>query len=143
MRCKNATGCSRPRGAPRALDDPLARRLAESVRADGLAPRAPDALAAAAEVDRATAVRTLDRLAAEGALVRLRAGVYLAPDALEAARRAVVAACEQDGSITIARLRDLLGTSRKHAQAILEHLDAARITRRRGDEHVLRSRSII
>ena len=92
----------------------------------------PDALAAAAGVDRATAVRTLDALAAEGALVRLRPGVYFGPEALEAARAAVVAGLRADGSITIAQLRDALGTSRKHAQAILEHLDARRITRRRG-----------
>jgi selenocysteine-specific elongation factor len=53
----------------------------------------------------------------------------------------VVAACERDGAVTIAGVRDALGTSRKLAQAILEHLDARRITRRRGDEHVLRSRA--
>ena len=128
--------------APRMLDDPLARRLAAAVRADGMSPRAPDALAAATGLDRPAAVRILDGLVAEGILVRLRPGVYLDPDSLETARRTVVAACERDGSVTIARLRDLLGTSRKHAQAILEHLDAHRITRRLGDEHVLRSRSI-
>jgi selenocysteine-specific elongation factor len=128
--------------APRALDDPLAARLADALRADGTAPRAPDSLAAEAGVDRPTAVRALDRLAAEGVLVRARPGVYLAAEVLEEARRAVVAACEKDGSITIAQLRDTLGTSRKVAQAVLEYLDAARITRRRGDEHVLRSRSI-
>ena len=133
-----AVGATQP-----TLDDPLARRLAEAVRADGTAPRAPDALAAAVGVDRAAAVRALDSLAAEGVLVRLRPGVYLDPEALEAARRAVVAACELDGSITIAQLRDSLGTSRKHAQAILEHLDARRITRRRGDEHVLRSGALV
>jgi selenocysteine-specific elongation factor len=37
-------------------------------------------------------------------------------------------------------VRDELGTSRKYAQALLEHLDAAKVTRRRGDEHVLRRR---
>ena len=125
---------------PRALEDPLAGRLAELVDSDGAVPRAPDALAAAAGVDRAIAVRALDALAADEVIVRLRPGVYIGTGALESAERAVVAACGQGGSITIAQLRDLLGTSRKLAQAILEHLDAARITRRRGDEHVLRSR---
>jgi selenocysteine-specific elongation factor len=129
-------------GASRALDDPLARRLAELVHADGPAPRAPDALADAAGVDRAAALRSLDRLAAEGVLVRLRPGVYFDPAALAAARAAVVAACERDGAVTIAALRDALGISRKHSQAILEHLDATRVTRRRGDEHVLRTRDI-
>jgi selenocysteine-specific elongation factor len=40
--------------------------------------------------------------------------------------------------VTIAGVRDELGTSRKYAQAVLEHLDAARVTIRRGDAHVLR-----
>ncbi len=129
------------RGAARALDEPLCRRLADLVRADGSAPRAPDALARAAGTDRAAALAALERLTADGALVRLRQGIYFAPDAVAAAREAVVAACEQRGSVTIAQLRDSLGTSRKHAQAVLEHLDAQKVTRRRGDAHVLRSRA--
>jgi selenocysteine-specific elongation factor len=41
---------------------------------------------------------------------------------------------EAEGQITLARLRDELDTSRKFAQALLEHLDAARVTRRRPDD---------
>jgi selenocysteine-specific elongation factor len=52
----------------------------------------------------------------------------------------VVAAIERDGSITLAGARDELGTSRKYAQAYLEHLDAEHVTLRRGDERVLRRR---
>lgn len=37
------------------------------------------------------------------------------------------------GSITAAEARDLLGTSRKYAIALLEHMDELRITRRSGD----------
>jgi selenocysteine-specific elongation factor len=44
--------------------------------------------------------------------------------------------------VTLGRLRDELGTSRKFAQALLEHLDAARVTLRLADDRrVLRSRS--
>ena len=121
-------------------DDPHAALLADLVRADGHAPRAPDALAREAGIARPEALASLDRLVAEGALVRAAPGVYFDPGAFEAARRAVVAFCEREGSITIAALRDALGVGRKHAQAILEHLDAARVTRRQGDEHVLRTR---
>ena len=39
-----------------------------------------------------------------------------------------------DGAITLARLRDELHTSRKFAQALLEHLDAERVTRRLPDD---------
>ena len=42
------------------------------------------------------------------------------------------------GEVTIAQLRDELGTSRKFAQALLEHFDGEKVTRRVGDEHVLR-----
>jgi selenocysteine-specific elongation factor len=44
---------------------------------------------------------------------------------------------EQEGSITLAQVRDLFGTSRKYAQALLEHLDEKGITRRVGDARVL------
>lgn len=50
-----------------------------------------------------------------------------------------VRACiEAEGPITLARVRDLFGTSRKYAQAFLEHLDALHITRRVGETRVLR-----
>ncbi len=47
---------------------------------------------------------------------------------------------EMTGSITLAQTRDMLGTSRKYAQAILEYLDEIGVTRRKGDERVLASR---
>jgi selenocysteine-specific elongation factor len=52
----------------------------------------------------------------------------------------VLAICERDGRATIAGVRDELGTSRRYAQALLEHLDAEKLTRRIGDAHVLRRR---
>lgn len=43
----------------------------------------------------------------------------------------------KNGSIDAAKLRDLLGTSRKYAIALLEHLDDAHVTRRVGDKRQL------
>jgi len=55
-------------------------------------------------------------------------------------RRRVLSLAEQgDGAVTLAALRDELGTSRKFAQALLEHLDAEKVTVRRGDAHVVRA----
>jgi selenocysteine-specific elongation factor len=45
---------------------------------------------------------------------------------------------KKHGKVTLAEVRDLFGTSRKYAQAILEHLDEKKVTRRVGDERVLR-----
>jgi selenocysteine-specific elongation factor len=42
------------------------------------------------------------------------------------------------GSISLAQARDLLGTNRRTAQALLEHLDRQHVTRRLGDARVLR-----
>ncbi len=43
-----------------------------------------------------------------------------------------------EGTVTLAQVRDMFGTSRKYAQELLEHLDQERVTRRVGDERVLR-----
>jgi len=44
----------------------------------------------------------------------------------------------QNGKITLAEVRDLFKTSRKFAQALLEHLDATGVTMRDGDFRKLR-----
>jgi len=49
-----------------------------------------------------------------------------------------VALLVAEGSVTLARVRDELGSSRRYVQALLEHFDAERLTLRRGDERVLR-----
>jgi selenocysteine-specific elongation factor len=46
----------------------------------------------------------------------------------------------QNEKITLAEVRDLLGTSRKYAQALLEHLDAVGITIRDGDYRKLKKK---
>jgi selenocysteine-specific elongation factor len=52
--------------------------------------------------------------------------------------QSVKAHIEKRGSITVAEVRDLFGTSRKYALPLMEHLDERRITRRVGDKRVLR-----
>ena len=44
----------------------------------------------------------------------------------------------QNGEISVADARNLLGTSRKYALALMDHLDHTRVTRRVGDTRVLR-----
>jgi selenocysteine-specific elongation factor len=74
-----------------------------------------------------------------GRAVRVSRTLHYHRDALEQLRSRVVEIGERSGgTITMAQLRDELGTSRKFAQALLEHLDAEKVTVRRGDEHVLR-----
>jgi selenocysteine-specific elongation factor len=120
-----------------ALDEG-ALRMAELLRADGESPRADGDLAAAAGLDPSAAVRGLRALEREGRAVRVARNLHFHPEALAGLTDRVVAICERDGGATIAGVRDELGTSRRYAQALLEHLDSTRITRRTGDAHVLR-----
>jgi selenocysteine-specific elongation factor len=76
----------------------------------------------------------------QGRLVRVGDGQAISTEAYERARDALVAECESAGRISLARFRDLLGTGRKTSQLLLERFDADGLTRRVGDERVLRRR---
>jgi selenocysteine-specific elongation factor len=86
-------------------------------------------------VDDAELARYLE---AEGRLVRLGDGHAVSPQAYGEARDALVAECGREGRITLARFRDLVGISRRPAQLLLERFDADGLTRRVGDERILR-----
>ena len=75
-----------------------------------------------------------------GRLVRLGDGMAISAEAYERARQTLVSECEAAGRITLARFRDLLGIGRRAAQLLLERFDADGVTRRIGDERVLRRR---
>jgi selenocysteine-specific elongation factor len=90
--------------------------------------------AAGAKVADADLARYLER---DGRLVRLADGLAVSRPAYEEARDALVKECEREGSITLARFRDLLGISRRPTQLLLERFDSDGVTRRVGDERVL------
>jgi selenocysteine-specific elongation factor len=79
--------------------------------------------------------RALER---EGKLYRLGDGLAVGTAAYEEARAALVGECTATGTISLARFRDLLGVGRRAAQLLLERFDADGLTRRVGDERVLR-----
>jgi selenocysteine-specific elongation factor len=87
------------------------------------------------KVDDAALARFLED---DGRLVRVGNGYAISPAAYTRARSALVHELERTERITLARFRDLLGTSRKTAQMLLERFDADGVTRRTGDERVLR-----
>lgn len=75
-------------------------------------------------------------LADLGRVVRITDDVVFAPEAWEAIQQRVLALIDAHGSVTLAQVRDELGTSRKYAQALLEYLDQRHVTRRVGDARV-------
>ena len=63
-----------------------------------------------------------------------REGVYFAPSAIDAAaRRVAELLVKNPEGVTVAQVRDTLGTTRKHALPLLAVFDSTGVTRRRGD----------
>jgi selenocysteine-specific elongation factor len=110
--------------SPQGAEELYARLAAE--------PLSPTALTAAEQGPAA-------HLAQTGRIVRCGRDLAFTTESFAEARSAAVGIAT-GGSLTIAALRDRLGVSRRYAQAILERLDADGVTRRTGDERVLRRR---
>jgi selenocysteine-specific elongation factor len=92
------------------------------------------------KIDDAALARFLEE---QGRLVRVGDGYAISAAAFERAREALLAECGSAGRISLARFRDLLGVGRKTAQLLLERFDADGLTRRVGDERVLRRRGTL
>jgi selenocysteine-specific elongation factor len=76
-------------------------------------------------------------LAERGDLVRIGTEAVFLPDAVARFADAVVSELAAAGTITVARARDLTGSSRKHVLPLLGFLDDRGLTRRSGDDRVL------
>jgi selenocysteine-specific elongation factor len=126
-----------PRPASQSLD-PVAMRLLRELDAGGLQPPAPAALSEVLAITRERAEEALADLRRAGLVTALRGDVNYPVQRLDRVTALVTALVAERGSIGIAGLRDALRISRKYSQAILEHLDAIKVTIRHGDEHFLR-----
>jgi selenocysteine-specific elongation factor len=116
----------RTRGGP-------ARKLVELLGAQPFAP--PSVTEAMRE---AGVTQDVVRALVEGGeVVRLSQDVAFTRESYEQAVGIVRELIARDGTVTVASLRDRLGASRRPVLALLEHLDAKRVTRRVGDARVL------
>ena len=70
-------------------------------------------------------------------VVKVSSSAIFATTAYDEMVEKVTSLINTQGKVTLAEVRDLLHTSRKYAQALLEHLDGEKVTRRVGDERVL------
>ena len=73
-----------------------------------------------------------------GKVVRVNESVIFAASAYRELTDRIVAHLHEKGSITVADVRTMFNTSRKYSLPLLEYLDQQRVTRRVGDERVLR-----
>jgi len=111
------------------------RRITELRKAFQQHPHAPPSLT---ESQALVGADVLAALIEQGDLVKVSDSVLFSADTYEAMTQAVVNRLRQEGHVTLAQVRDTFATSRKYAQALLEHLDDKRVTRRVGDKRILR-----
>jgi len=114
------------------VDGPAARLVELLAEAPFAPPSLPEAMlqtGAGAEVVRALGER--------GEIVRLSDDIAFTRDAYSKAVDIVKELIAATGSVTVAQLRDKMGASRRPVLALLEHLDAEKLTRRVGDHRVL------
>ena len=80
----------------------------------------------------------LGALIAEGKVVKVNESVVFAASAYQEMCSRIMEHIRSNGSITVAQARTMFDSSRKYVLPLLEYLDQQRITRRVGDERVLR-----
>jgi selenocysteine-specific elongation factor len=111
----------------------LKNELAETIRKGGMSPPDASELAQAAGQKAGIVPELLALLRDEQHLVEINPSLYLDVEAAAELRRRVEERLAGGSAITMAELRDLLGTTRKYSVPIGEYLDKIGLTRREGD----------
>jgi selenocysteine-specific elongation factor len=124
-----------PSHQPRLSDDQERHWLSAraALAKDPLQPPSPAQLETEHGLDR----ELIAALAERGDVVRIGTEAVFLPEAVTRFARAVVDELATSGSITVARARDLSGSSRKHVLPLLQFLDDRGLTRRHGDDRIL------
>ncbi len=116
----------------------LKAEIADAYRLGGMSPPEPSTWMAKTNPRASVVPELLTLLCEEERLVPIGPDLYLDADAEAAMRRTVAKHLANGSTLTMAGLRDILGTSRKYAIPIGEYLDRIGLTERDGDIRRLR-----
>jgi selenocysteine-specific elongation factor len=75
-------------------------------------------------------------LIGQGRVVKVSDNIVFSAAAYQEMVEKITAKIRENGRVGLGEVRDMFGTSRKYAQALLEYLDKEKITRRVGDDRV-------
>jgi selenocysteine-specific elongation factor len=118
----------------------LAATVAAALAAERFSPPTLGSLLERLGGERRDISMVLDVLVRRGEAERVKEDLYFATAAVDAARERLVTYIGEHGSISLAAFRDLLDCGRRNAQALLEHFDGEGLTRRDGEQRILRRR---
>ncbi len=116
------------------VNEMVARRVMQAFEAAGSTPPSTSEMEAIASPE------LLAYLIHDGQLVRIGDNVLFSAAGYHEMTERLVAHLREHTNLAASEARDLLGTSRKYALALLEDLDSRGITKRLGDVRVLRQR---
>ncbi|MBI1913895.1 MAG: selenocysteine-specific translation elongation factor [Planctomycetes bacterium] len=119
-------------GSLRKLKD----KVVAAYREGRFQPPEPSSFAGAAGGNAASLSDLFEVCVADGDLVRITDDIYLHSDTEAEMRRLIHERLSAGPGLTVAEIRDLLGTTRKYAVPLCEYLDRAGVTRRDGDLRV-------
>ena len=111
----------------------LKDKLIAAYQTSGFQPPEPSSFANQAGGNAANLKDLFDVCVAEGYLVRITDDIYLHAEVEADMRRRLSERLQSGTGLTVAEIRDLLGTTRKYAVPLCEYLDRVGITRRDGD----------
>ena len=111
----------------------LKNEVAEAIRAGGFSPPDLNDLTVSAGPRATVLPELLVLLREEEQIVEISTQLFLDFDAAATLRKKVVQRLNEGSTLTMAELRDLLGTTRKYAVPIGEYLDRTGLTTREGD----------
>ena len=116
----------------------LKDKLVAAYQAAGFQPPEPTSFAGQAGGNAANLKDLFDVCVAEGFLVPITDDLYLHSEVEADMRRRIAERLGTGGTgLTVAEIRDLLGTTRKYAVPLCEYLDRVGVTKREGDLRVL------
>ncbi len=89
------------------------------------------------QVDKKSFKMVFDCLLDEGSIVKVSEDCMFLQEDYSKVKEMIISFIKENGSITLAELRDQLDTSRKYAMALIEHFDGIKLTKRVEDKRVL------
>ncbi len=86
------------------------------------------------QIDKQIVEDLLQLFMGEEIVVKIAEDIYTLKDIIDEAKEVIQNRLQENPLITIAEVRDLLGTSRKSAKPILEYMDSIKVTKKNGTE---------
>jgi selenocysteine-specific elongation factor len=111
----------------------LKDKLVAAYQSAGFQPPEPMGFAPQAGGNAANLKDLFDVCVAEGYLTKVTEDIYLHANTEAEMRRRLIEKSREGNGLTVAEIRDMLGTTRKYAVPLCEYLDRIGVTRREGD----------